>query len=584
MILWFGLGLSVLVIACVAWVGVRAVLAKAELEAAIPLAARIQSQVISGDAAGAGRTFKDLSTHSSNAAELTSDPIWRSFEIVPSLGPNLTAVRELASVVDDVSRNAVGPLTKVAGGISFADFKPVGGSLDVQPLIDAQPKISMSSAALTAARRRVARIDVSETVSAVASAVGRLDKSVAQAAESVSVLDRAVRLVPSMLGASGPRDYVLLFQNPAELRASGGIAGAVALIHTENGRIKLTHQAAASSFPRYERPVLKLPTETRGIYGNITGQYMQDVNLTPNFPLSAQLAREMGSRQFGVKADGVLSIDPIALSYLLKATGPITLPTGDVLSADNAVKLLLSDVYARYDNPADQDKFFAAAAASVFSAISSGKANPVALIEALAKAGTERRVSAWSAHIEDQAVLSGTTLAGGLPLSDKKAKRFGVYLNDATGAKMGTYLAVKVGIGQAVCRRDKRPSYGVEVTLTNTAHGDAGKALPEYVTGGGNFGVKPGNVKTVIAVYGAPGMQDLGMTRDGKSVGYHPATDSGHPVSSFAVELAPGEKTVLHFNWLGAEQFSGELAAQTTPGIYRNETQRMKVSCEPLIG
>jgi hypothetical protein len=76
-------------------------------------------------------------------------------------------------------------------------------------------------------------------------------------------------------------------------------------------------------------------------------------------------------------------------------------------------------------------------------------------------------------------------------------------------------------------------------------------------------------------------MQNLGMIRDGKTVGYHPATDSGHPVSSLAVELAPGQTVVLHFNWLGAESFSGELAAQITPGIYRIETQKVKVTCEP---
>jgi len=573
--------LLAVVIIAVGWVGVRGALAKSELESAIPLASKIQSQVVAGDGAGAGQTFKALSGHSSRASELTSDPIWRLFEGVPVVGPNLTAVRQLAAIVNDISSNSVGPLTEVAGTITLSDFKPVHGSIDLRPLVKAQPAVSKASAALGIARRQVAQIDATETFSVVQNAVGQLEKAVAKADESVGSVNRAVRVLPSMLGASGPRNYVLLFQNPAELRASGGIAGAVALVHTESGRIALTQQAAASDFPFYEHPVLKLPAETRGLYGNITGQYMQDVNLTPSFPQSAQLAREMWKREFGVTADGVLSIDPIALSYILRATGPITLPTGDVLSSDNAVKLLLRDVYARYDNPHDQDKFFAAAAGSVFSAVSSGKADPVALIEALAQAGMEHRVLVWSAHKEDQAVLSDTTLAGGLPQSDRKTKRFGVYVNDATGAKMGMYLDVKVGVGQAVCRQDDRPDYEVEVTLTNTAPGGAGKSLPEYVTGGGNFGVKPGNVKTVVAVYGAPGMQNLGMIRDGKTVGYHPATDSGHPVSSLAVELAPGQTVVLHFNWLGAESFSGELAAQITPGIYRIETQKVKVTCEP---
>ena len=151
-----------------------------------------------------------------------------------------------------------------------------------------------------------------------------------------------------MLGASGPRNYLLLFQNPAELRATGGIPGAVALVHTENGKISLTQQASSADFPHYTPSVLELPLETRGLYGNIVGEYLQDVTMTPYFPLSGQLAREMWKRQFGTEVDGVLSMDPVTLSYLLRATGPIALPTGDTLTSDNAVKLLLSDVYARY--------------------------------------------------------------------------------------------------------------------------------------------------------------------------------------------------------------------------------------------
>ncbi|HEY8765854.1 MAG TPA: DUF4012 domain-containing protein, partial [Dehalococcoidia bacterium] len=327
--------LAVVIIA-VGWVGVRGALAKSELESAIPLASKIQSQVVAGDGAGAGQTFKALSGHSSRASELTSDPIWRLFEGVPVVGPNLTAVRQLAAIVNDISSNSVGPLTEVAGTITLSDFKPVHGSIDLRPLVKAQPAVSKASAALGIARRQVAQIDATETFSVVQNAVGQLEKAVAKADESVGSVNRAVRVLPSMLGASGPRNYVLLFQNPAELRASGGIAGAVALVHTESGRIALTQQAAASDFPFYEHPVLKLPAETRGLYGNITGQYMQDVNLTPSFPQSAQLAREMWKREFGVTADGVLSIDPIALSYILRATGPITLPTGDVLSSENA--------------------------------------------------------------------------------------------------------------------------------------------------------------------------------------------------------------------------------------------------------
>jgi hypothetical protein len=565
-------------------VGVRGTFARGELEEAVPLAALIEVEIVAGDGEAASRAAAELSDHAAKAAALTSDPVWRAFELVPALGNNLTAVRELADVVDELSRNAISPLVDLAGAIELSNFKPVDGAIDFQPLIDARPKVAAASAALASSEKSVQAIQTEDTLDVVRTAAKQLEAAVTEAAASIEAVDRAVRLVPNMLGAAGPRNYVLLFQNPAELRATGGIAGAVALLHMENGRIELTQQASSADFPMYDAPVLDLPAETRGIFGDITGQYIQDVNLTPHFPLSAQLAQEMWNREFGVQADGVISIDPVALSYLLQATGPITLPTGDVLSAENAVQLLLIDAYARYENPADQDAFFAAAAASVFAAVSSGNADPVALITALSRAGDEHRVLVWNADDADQAVLADTTLAGGLPISDSDSTKFGVYLNDATGAKMDTYLDVQIELGQATCRKDERPTYGVAVTLTNTAPADAATSLPDYVTGGGIFGIAPGNVKTMVSVYGAPGMQNLGMTRDGAAVAYHPATDSTYPVSTAGVELAPGESTVLHYAWLGDQPFSGELVAQATPGVNRNETRMMKTGCESPLG
>ncbi|WP_166804466.1 DUF4012 domain-containing protein [Cryobacterium algoritolerans] len=551
--------------------------------ASVPLASEIQNHVFANEGAAAIRASTELGHHSANAANLTSDVVWRAFEVLPYLGPNLVTVRQLAAVVDNVAKNAIVPLADVVGAIKMNDFKPVDGAIDLRPLVDAQSQFAAAESALSAADRQLASINTSANVPEIRNGANELSASVTQASRSVGDVDRAVRLVPNMLGASGPRNYVLLFQNPAELRATGGIAGAVALLHTENGKIALAQQASSGDFPFYETPVLPLSDETRGLYGDITGQYIQDVNLTPDFPQSALLAREMWKRQFGVEADGVVSIDPVSLSYLLKATGPITLPTGDVMTSDNAVKLLLSDVYARYENPADQDKFFAAAAASVFSAVSSGNADPVELIKALAQAGSEHRVLVWSAHPEDQAVLADTTLAGGLPVSDATGTRFGVYLNDGTGAKMGMYLDTKVTLGQVTCRKDGRPNYGVTVTLTNTAPADAATSLSDYVTGAGVYGVAPGNVKTVVSVYGVPGMQNLGVTRDGAVVGYHPATDSSYPVSALSVELAPGESTVLEFGWLGERPDKSSLIAQMTPGINQNETRLVDSSCESAL-
>ena len=75
----------------------------------------------------------------------------------------------------------------------------------------------------------------------------------------------------------------------------------------------------------------------------------------------------------GGEVDGVLSIDPGALALVLGATGPVTLPTGQALTAGNAERLLLNTVYLQIADPRAQDAFFAATASSVFDAMLRGR-------------------------------------------------------------------------------------------------------------------------------------------------------------------------------------------------------------------
>jgi hypothetical protein len=572
--------LTIMLIA--AWIGTRAFIAKGDLEAAVPLVSQLQQQLTKNDGAAAKVSADQLLDHTSSAAGLTSDPVWKVAELVPWLGPNLIATSELAAAVNDVAGGVVEPLATVASGMSLGDFKPVDGTLKLQPLIDAQPVVQTAATSLESATARVGAIDTTQTFGAVRDATAKLGGMLDKASVELESLNRAVKLIPLMLGSSGPRNYLLMFQNPAELRAAGGIPGALAILHTENGRIQLGTQSSGSSFGQFPTPVLPLSTETRGLYGEITGRYMQDVTLTPNFAVSAELAREMWRLKYGVQVDGVISVDPITLSYLLKATGPVALPSGDTISEQNAVELLLTDAYERFPTSSDKsvkDAFFAATAATVFHAIASGRGDPVELVKGLIRAGNERRILVWSSEPNEQLLLSNTTLAGGLPQSSNDLANFGIYLNDGTGAKMGGFLHSQITLGQVTCRKDARPEYEVTLTLSSSAPADAATTLTPYTTGAGAFGVPAGTIRTVISVLGAPTMLNMGMTRDGAVTAFHPTTLDGYPVSAISVDLAPGAQTVLSFRWLGDKPFSGKLGAEITPQININVIKQVELTC-----
>jgi hypothetical protein len=572
-------------LATVAWVGVRAFLAKAELEAAVPLASLVQKQIVNQDVDAAIESARDLRAHAADGAALTSDPIWRAYEAIPWVGDNLRGMRLLAGAADRVASGAVMPLAEASASLDLAAFSPTDGRIDLQPIIDLQAPAGQARAAFQQAERMLVdeRLSSLSLIGPLGDARDRLTTMLDEAGSLVDGLDRATQLIPSMLGADGPRDVLLLFQNNAELRSTGGIPGALALIRTDGGGFDLVQQASSSDFPRFDPPVVDLPLETRALWGDHTARYIQDVTFSPQFAVGASVAREMWSRQFGVAPSSVIAVDPVMLSYLLRATGPIMLATGDELTADNAVQLLLSDVYARYEKPSDQDVFFAAAAAAVFDAVSRGGLDPRTLVEALVQAGDERRILIWNENVDEQALIADTTLAGGLPVSGEGVQAFGVYLNDMTMSKMDTYLDVQISAGSEVCRKDGLPLYGIDVTLTNTAPADAGVALPEYVTGGDYASVPAGSIETSVHVYSARGTFNQGVTQGAEPAAYHPTSDSGYTVSRVSAALAPGESTTWRFTFLGDTAEKREVVIQSTPMINKSEVSRLALSCDSSV-
>lgn len=574
------LAVVLLLILAVAWVGVRGVLAKGHLERAVADVSTLRSQLSNGDTSGAQGTAAKLEDDASAARSLTSDPIWATSEYIPFFGTNLRAVRQVAGIVDDVATGAIAPVSGVVGELGLDSFTPKDGKVGLEPLKRAQAPVQQAATTISKASKDAAAIDVSGTLSPVTSAVNQLRNALQSVEGQVDVANRVVQLAPAMLGADGDRQYLLLFQNNAELRAGGGIPGAVALLNVNDGSVALGDQRSGQSFGPYPESVLPLDDGTKGLYGEITGQYMQDVTLTPRFDVSGKLAQAMWQRETGQRINGVIAIDPVTLGYLLQATGPVQLATGDTLTSDNAVKLLLSDAYAKYSDPKVQDAFFASAASAVFEKVSSGGFDAKQFVAALTQSAGEGRLRLWSADGAEEELIDGTAVSGALPTADEEARQFGVYLNDGTGSKMDYYLKKTVSVGSSVCRQDGLPTSAVEVTITNTAPADAATSLPRYVTGGGAFGTEPGKIKTLIAVYAPKGAIFLGASQDGKAVGVQTALDDEHPVAQLRTVLAPGESATFRVAFLGeAKSAHAGTEVFSTPGVEQTKTLPLRFDC-----
>ncbi|QNE15592.1 DUF4012 domain-containing protein [Pseudarthrobacter sp. NBSH8] len=563
------LAAAAVLIFALTWLGAKATTISTELDAASQLIPQLKGNISANDPEGAALTVDELRSHTETARAAAEDPLWSLASAVPALGSNFSAVAEVARSADDVATLGVAPLVNVFESLNWDSLMPNSAGTDLAALQKASPSVSSAAHAVRVSADRLERIDTSFLVPQVAEPLTRARGQLEEVTDALDASANASEIVPSMLGGQGPRSYLLIIQNNSEVRASGGIPGALAVVKLDQGKISLGEQSSAAGVGLMS-PIVPLDPEQRQIYSARLGKFMQDVNLTPDFPTAASTAQAMWERKSGQRVDGVISVDPVALGYILDATGPVAISHPELsalasvglpteLTGKNIVQTLLSDVYARIQQPALQDAYFAGVAQEIFAALSDGRGNAKSLIDGLTRGTAEGRVLVWSGLPAEQSVISKYALSGSIAGPSIAPAQFGVYFNDGTGAKMDYYVKRTVQLVKE-CSQNGYEQTTVRVTSINTAPADAATSLPAYVTGGGVFGVPAGSVQTNIVAYGPVQANMETAKLDGQRTDFAAHRHANRPVGVLAVKLAPGESKTVEFTF-------GEIVQHTEPNL-----------------
>lgn len=601
------IGLSVVVVLVVvglsAYVGLRALAAKASLE-------RAQTQLQTFREA-VGQPDRDLPAlyapvraSTQDAVEQTRNPAWWLLEHVPLLGANLEAFRQTTELVDAVVRDGLGPLATAADGLSVASLKPKDGRIDLAPLQRLAPAVVSVDDAIQTATRNAEAIDTQHVLPQLSEPIDQLRRQLDEVAPLSAQARRVVPLLPAMLGADGPRHYLLMFQNNAEERASGGNPASLALLTVDDGAIGLGRQASSSDFPT---PFATPPYAPSGpgnedwatVYTDYASTYLTNITMTPDFPTTARMARAMWRKELGGQVDGVISFDPVALSYLLRATGPLELADGTKLDAKDAVSFLLSEVYRKYPDPDDQDAVFASAAQSVFKAVIGGDVDPQAYLDQLRPMIAEQRLKLWSNQRDEQAVIVDSPVGLMMPADNRTTTVLGVYNNDDATSKMSYYLDQKVAVSTRSCGAE--PTYTVTATVINTLKKDQVDGLPEYVRAHQKR-IPPGGDRQWVQLYGPVGAKLTSVTIDGEPVRWgtnlraadntnpratgvevrRPAVQGtmyGRPVGTVSITLGPQARRTVTAVFTGAASDSRTVGVSHTPKVRATPVSITEAAC-----
>jgi hypothetical protein len=509
--------------------------------------------------------------------------------MLPWAGANFQAASEAARSADDVVRLGAAPLIGILESLDWKSLLPSVDGIDLAPLTAAQPRIAGAAFAVSQSSDRLNGIATDELVPQLSGPLIKAREQLGSLRGGLNAAANAAEIAPDMLGANSTRQYLLLIQNNSESRATGGIPGALAVLTMDKGRLSLGDQTSAAALG-VMTPTLPVDFEQQQIYSARIGKFMQDVNLTPDFPTAASTAQAMWERKTGQRLDGVISLDPVALSYVLSATGPVHMTDKELLAltdtalptqltGKNVVKTLLSDVYGKIDRPELQDAYFAGVAQETFSALSTGKGDAAALIEGITRGASDGRILVWSREASEQAVIAQYPISGSIAGPALSPAGFGVYFNDGTGAKMDYHVKRTVQLVQE-CTGDDYGQVKVRITSTNTAPADAATSLPAYVTGGGVFGVPPGTVQTNVIAYGPVQANVETAHVDGKKVSFAANRHANRPVGTVTVTLAPGQSSTVDVTF-------GKIVQHTEPDLVVTPTvqaiKEVVLATEPAV-
>lgn len=496
-------------------------------------------------------TLADARWHASEARRLTSGPDWSLLAHAPVVGDGATTIRGLAETVAELTTALADVYRATAQLIpdvepSTEDRPSMGNVRELLAVLDsAAPVLDAAADRVALARSRLSVTPADTGVSAVDEARSTTLREVDRLRGWLGAAADAAALLPPMLGHDGPRRYFLAFQTNAEARGTGGLVGAFGILKAGRGKLGIERLSANNRLSPSSTPVADYGPEFSARYGPSALSLLSNSNLSPHFPYAANTWTALWERQTGQQLDGALATDPVGLSYLLRLIGPVTLPGGETVTAQNVIDLTEREAYVRYPNPDERKKFLITIAGAVSEALTRSRPDPLTLISTLSQLVEERRIQVWSRRETEQQRLETTPLSGVLP--EQPGPFAGLVINNSGGNKLDYYLKRSLKYDLASCRADGQRVTKVRVHLTNDV---PHRKLPAYVTSRLDHPDRPravGSNLLWVSLYTGAGAQNGGVRIDGKLVKVIKEVERSHPVYSTMLELGPGQSKTLEF-------------------------------------
>jgi len=366
-------------------------------------------------------------------------------------------------------------------------------------------------------------------IGSLAEARERVETELAEAAVLLADAEAAGVGLAEFL--EGPTTYLLLAANNSEMGAGSGSYLQVGTVQVANGVLTVDELLPAGDH-LLERGSVEIPDpDLASLWSwlDIAVDW-RNLSASPRFPASAELAAGMWQELKNERVDGVLALDPVALSAILGVSGSVDLE-GRNIEAEDVIRELLFDQYWEEDVAVRRDRLDEIAHAALGTLDETG-IDLVSLARRLQDTVAGRHILAWSPHPQQQAAWEAVGADGGMT-----PESLAVSVINRGANKLDTFLEIDAEV-------EFEPSDdGHQVALTLTLDNRASTGFPPYVLGPAtSLGYEPGTYSGLLAV-NLPGAASNPAFQDSGSAATSGPDGPGRVISAF-IEIPAGQQLV----------------------------------------
>jgi len=471
-------GLSIAVVLATALTGLAALWARGAVLNGIDQAEDGIDALLAGDQVGAKVLLEDAEDNFGAAAGRLGGPLAWPSRFVPIVAQHSRALEVAATQGETLASTAVRTVTT-------ADVEAIrgnNGAIDLELVQEVNAELTNANMVLRDAQRSLNEVRSPWLVGLLDTRLGDVDAELVDVVADIDLANHATAVVPGLLGANGPRQYLVLFIQPSEAREFGGLAAAYGLLKADGGQLELLESGAFNDDIGDGDAQFSDPTQfTEAYYFQLPQVHPQNVTGTPDLATIARALDDLLPQwrldpDFSI--DGVITIDPFALAGMLELTGPITLEgRADPIAADNVADYLLRDQYLEFDDDdreIRQDALNELAARAFAELLSIEVPGPERLGEIFGPLARGDRIAMTTFDDAENAFFSRVLLDANMPIVAENIEMLGVYTQTGVAGKLDAYAHRDMHYVVDVDPATGEASGTLQLTLRNDAPANAG--------------------------------------------------------------------------------------------------------------